>query len=474
MKLISLALKSIRCRRLSHAIIFAQLSVCFAILIYTVCMVLSQFDVLFVSNGTHRGWLYLSSDILYDNSIGEGYLGPPVTELFKEYDELIGVSSIEEYTPEQEKEMHGYVQSRLDEEYDKNHHKSKYKYCDLHESLSKSGLVSETAYNISGGGTFSVLDSDRTTHFTEAFLIDSKLYDGLKLNVKNNADLRDYNSDFDKRYFYALIYPDVSYGDRVYESNCGVGDVLVNEVYNLKERRYDKFYFEIVGELSDPAYVMSKRSFSGDGSMFTYLDVSYLSPQTMSENGALLAIRPEEFDRMEYYTTYAENFTLVKPRPDLTDAEYSELLDLIRECGFNVIDLDEAERNTIDEILRFISENCLILAASLLMVIFSIISVSMLSGEQVRREYAVYRLCGADLRKVKALSAVKWAFVFIPSMVMGTAIAIIYSGISEASTHFIALSAVPSGVLFAVLYVASFMMSYRSAGAGYKSTELSE
>ncbi len=474
MKLISLALKSIRCRRISHAIIFVQLSVCFAILIYTVCMVLSQFNVLFVSNGSHRGWLYLSSDVIYDNSLGEDYLGPPPTEIIEEYYELVGVSSFEELTPEQIKEEQGYLNSRVDEECDKNHHKLKYMYYDLHESLSKSGLVSETAYNISGGASFSVLDSDRTTHFSEVFLMDGKLYDGLKLNVKNNVDLRDYNSDFDKRYFYALIYPDVSYGDQVYKSNCGVGDVLVKEVYNMKERRYDKFYYEIVGELSDPAYVMREREFSGNSSMFTYLDVSYLQSQTMSENGALLVIRPEEFDRMEYYMTYNENVTLVKPRPDLTEAEYSELLDLIRECGFNVIDLDKAERNTIDEIWRFISENCLILAASLLMVVFSIISISMLSGGQVRREYAVYRLCGADLRKVKALSAAKWAMVFVPSMVMGIVTAIIYSKISETPTHFIALSAAVSGILFAVLYVASFIMSYRSASAGYKAEELSE
>ncbi len=474
MRIFSLAVKSIRCKWLSHLVVFVQLSVSFSILIYVICAVFNQFDIIITANGAYQGCLYLSPDIVYLQSLGDDYQGLPMAEIEKEYYEKVGVSSFEELTTEQQEELRGFLLWRFDEEYEKNHYKGKYFYSDLHEALSQSGFVEDTTYNYSFGQTYSINGSDQT-RFAETFLVDSKLYDKLKLNVKGGVDLQDYKSDFENRYFYALMYPDVSYGGQVNKSNYSVGDLLVGNVYNIKERCYETFYFEIVGELSEPTYVMKGIGYSGASSnVVGFLEMAFLTPQSISENGALLVIRPEEFDILEYYSSCNENFTLVKPRPDLTDAEYSELLDLIRECGFNVIDLDEAERNTIDEILRFISENCLILAASLLMVIFSIISVSMLSGEQVRREYAVYRLCGADLRKVKALSAVKWAFVFIPSMVMGTAIAIIYSGISEASTHFIALSAVPSGVLFAVLYVASFMMSYRSAGAGYKSTELSE
>ena len=71
-----------------------------------------------------------------------------------------------------------------------------------------------------------------------------------------------------------------------------------------------------------------------------------------------------------------------------------DLLNIIRESGFNAINLDEAERKTIDEIYKFIRENSLILAASVLMVVFSMISISVLQGSQVRREYGVYRLCG--------------------------------------------------------------------------------
>lgn len=473
MNILALALKSNRCKRFSSMIVFIQLSVCFAILIYSASAVFSQFDVIYTANGTHRGWLRISINSRYIDKNACEYPKeehPDIFKMYYEYLEQHGLTREQELTAEQYDEVYADYMERAYKIAVEHHHRGLYQYPDFYEKLERSGLAAETSRNYH---TFFESEDNgigETVWSVDVFHIDVNLYDGLKLRTKLGADLRDKPSK--ENYYYALMYPFLtSQGVEIPEQLYGVGDVLTYRRYNENTHRYETYYYEIVDELQTPAYVFPDIYYSGYMLEFECLEGSFLGAQTLDYNGALIALKPEGFDET---TTSSEMFTLVKPRPDLTETEYSELLELIRECGFNVIDLDEAERNTINDIWEFIRENCLILVASVLMVVFSIISISVLSGGQVRREYAVYRLCGADLRKVKALSAVKWALIFIPAMAAGILIAILYSKISETSTHFIVASALVSGVLFALLYIASFIMSYKSASAGYESSELSE
>lgn len=470
MRTINLALKSIRCNRLSFFIIFSQLSVCFAILIYSICAFFQQFDVLYTANEAYREQLYLSPDLLFVEDYSLSYEGISMSQLKIESLERLGLSSSEELTPEQALLHYTYMLDRNDEEFDKCHYKGKYLYADLFECLRQSGLTTETTGNVGGSQQLTVSSSGAEANINVT-LFDEKMYGQLEIGTKKNTDLRSYQST--DRYFYALMYPPMSLGEEAYTLPYGVGDVLTQEVYNLSEHRMEIFQYEIVDVLTEPAYYMPQLFYSGDSRPFTTLETAFLHVQTMEYSGGLIAVKPETFDAMSYYANYNYNFTLVKPNDDLTETQYSELLDIIRDCGFNVIDLNVAETNTLNAIINFIRENCVILIASVLVVIFSIISVSILLGSQTGREYAIYKLCGADTNKIRSVSAIKWALIFIPAIVVGIVIALVYSGITEAPSNFITLSALVSGMLFAVLYIISFVMSYKTANTKYDSSELS-
>lgn len=470
MRTVILALKSIRCKCLSFAIIFVQLSVCYAILVYSVCAVFQQFNVIFTANGAHRGYLYISPDELFIENYSENYQGASLSQLYLEFLEKQGLTIDEDVTPEQTKASYVYMLERNDEEFDKYHYKGKYLYSDLFQHLELSGLVTDTIGNIGGNQSLTVNNSDVKIS-TNVALIDEKLYKRLKLDTVKCIDLNSYKSN--DNYFYAFMYPNISLDGNV-SASYGIGDILTQEVYNIKEHRMETFYYEIVDMLNDPTYIMPQLLYSGDNSSLTNLETAFLHTQTMDYNGGLIAVKPDNFDAMAYYSKYNYIFNLVKPNENISEAQYSELLNIIRDCGFNVINLDKAEENTINGIISFIRENSVILAASVLIVVFSIISISMLSGSQVRCEYAVYKLCGADLRKLKALSAVKWALVFAPAMIVGIFIVIVYSKISERATNFIAVSALVSGSLFVLLYIVSFILSYKSASVDYEPSVLSE
>lgn len=475
MKTFYLALRSVRCKWFSFLIIFLQLSICFAILIYTACALFLQFDVIYTANGAHHGYLRLSPDLIFTENYEQEYRGiENRVDFLKMYFEFLkknGLTQEQGVTQEQYDFIYKEYAKREDNEFDQYHYMGKYQYYDLYDRISKTDYVVDI---ISNYGTFFAYEDKDTEHFYDVItvLMDGKLYDSIKLKTKRGVNLHDY--PLKDNYFYVLMYPNVSVKSEIDERPYRVGDVLSDKVYNRQTQCYETFYYEIVDELEDPAYILLELSYSGRSNKYTKLEQAFLSTQSMSYNGALVALKPIDFDRMNYYTYFNERFTLVKPRSNLSEKEYSDLLNIIRESGFNAINLDDAEQNTISEIWKFIRENCLIIVASVLMVVFSIISISVLSGSQVRREYGVYRLCGADLRKVKALTAVKWALIFVPAMLMGIVIAIIYSKICGTSTHFIAVSTAVSGVLFAALYIVSFIMSYKSASANYKSAELSE
>lgn len=482
MRTFILALKSMRCQRFSLAIILVQLAVCFAILIYTVGAFLGQFDIIITANGVQNGSLYLSPDYLYLNKYQSEYHGKGSLDFLSEYHEQQEEGTDSSSTPEQSKSLRYYLLDRYDEEYDKYHYKGKYLFLDLHESLNKSGLISNTlsitrswvtVFTDENGNTYSVIDNFGNVHSSWTVnLMDKNLYNGLKLDTINGKNLMDYETK--ENYFYAVIYPVVTIHGEVYELPYDIGDVLTQEVYNIKTHTKEQFKFEIVDKFKDPAYILPEVIYSGDISSKVNLENFLLGVQPMNYSGALIAMKPENFDDMAYYTDYTEYFDLVKPKEGLTADEYSQLIQTIRDCGFNTVNLDEATENTLDNIWKFIRENCLILAISALTVVFSIISVSMLSGSQVRRECAIYKLCGASKGKIKNITAVKWALIFIPSIIAGIILSIIYSAIQGVSIRFIMSSTLISAVMFILLYLLSVILSYRSASAGYSSADLSE
>lgn len=472
MRTFILALKSMRCQRFSLAIILVQLSVCFAILIYTASAFFGQFNILITANGVQNGYLYLSPDSLYIENYSMNYQGKQSSELYEEFLETQGLSLDSQLTAEQSKASYIYMLERNNEEFDKYHYKGKYLFSDLYDKLSQTGLISDMISN--AGGTTSYIDENgnASSYYSIVTLMDKKLYGGLKLDTVYGKDLMNYEAK--ENYFYAVMYPNVSVDGEVYKLPYSVGDVLTQEVYNIKTHKTEQFQFEIVDKLKDPAYVMPQLFYSGDGSSEIELERAFLSVQPMKYNGSLIALKPDNFSTEAYYSKYNETFTLVKPQEGLSSNEYLQLIEIIRDCGFNVINLDEATENTLDNIWSFICENCLILAISVIMVVFSVISVSMLSGSQVRCEYAIYRLCGANKGKIKSIVAAKWALIFVPSIIAGIIISIIYSIISEASIRFIAVSTLASGTVFVFLYLASFILSYKSASARYSSTDLSK
>lgn len=481
MRTVILSLKGIRIRWVSFTIIIVQLAVCFAILIYSVCGLFGQFDIIYTANGANRGYLYLFPDLIYtDNEAAEFRINhsdeiPDFFAIYKEFLEEHGLTEDEGVTGEQFEDIRKEYTVRIDNLNDKYHVPDKYQYLDLYEKLGKSGLVLETASNygtiVSTGSTAGGFHAvDEVYYSFQTVMMDEKLYDTLKMKTVRGINLHDYPEQ--GNYFYAVIYPNISIGEnKAEEIPYGVGDIITSTIYNNKELRDETFYFEIVDELKDPAYVMPELSISGPTDNFATLERAFLNPQSMVYNSGLIVLKPESFDRMDYYMNIGENYTMIKPRENLTESEYSELMGIIRECGFNTINLDDAEQNSIAEIWEFISENCVIIALSILMVTFSIISTSVLSSGQIQREYAVYRLCGADLNKLKKLTAVKWAIVFIAAMIVGIILAAAYSAINSSSMHFVLISAIVSTILSVVLYFCSFLASYRSARG--KTTELS-
>lgn len=469
MRMIKLALQSIRCNRLSFFIIFIQLSVCFAILIYSMCALLQQFYLLYTANMAHHGKLYLSPDELFVENYSLIYDGPSLSQLKIEFHEQQSLSLSEDLTLEQIQQRNVYLLDRNDEEFDKRHYKGKYLYADLLESLQRSELIVDTIYNV-GGQQRLFVNGSETVADLNVTLFDEKLYTQLKMNTNKNTDLLNYQST--DNYFYALMYPSLSSDGEIYTLPYDVGDVLIQEVYNFKEHRIEIFQYEIVDVLAEPTYYMPQLFYSGDNRSLATLETAFLHVQTMEYSGGLIAIKPENFDVTSYYANYNCNFIMVQPNDDMTETQRSELLNIIRNCGFNVIDLNIAETNTLDSIIKFIHENCVILIASLLSVIFSIISVSILLGNQTVLEYTICKLCGANMKKIRLLSAIKWVLIFVPAMILGIVIAFVYSQIVGMPLNFIALSTLVSGILFAALYVTSFMMSYKTANSKYEASEL--
>lgn len=477
MKLFKLSLKSLRGQKTAFIVIFVQLSVCFAILIGIVSSVLSQFNILTVANNVHRNCVRLSPDYIYVDNYTNNYKNS--VDYFRMYFDYLEKNNINEadLTEEQAENIYREYLEAADKEADEKHFPGKYQYIDLHNKLSALNYIEDVFSNY--WTIIAYRDEQGQPYDVNIIMMNETLYDGLKWRTKNNTNLKKYNdgklNTDNSRYFYAVKYPKVSVGDDTFEIPYDVGDVIVDpKVYNYKEHRFETFYYEIVDEYTEPAYILPDLKYSGDSDRYTFLDKAFITEQTIMYSGALTVLKPDDFDLSDYYTSFTEAFTLVKLKNNISEEEYNEFQDLALKCGFNINDLNIAEVNTINKIWEYIRENSFILIISLLMVIFSIISVSVLSGNRVKRENAIYKLCGANKNDLKIISAIKWGLVFLSAMISGTVISFIYSSINTISTRFIFQSAFVSSGGFAVMYILSSVLSYKAANSNYSSSDMSE
>ncbi len=472
MKTVKLSLKSLMCHKTAFFIILVQLSVCFALLIGTASSVFSQFNIITAANNAHRDYIRLTTDYIFVDNYMYGYESS--VDYFRMYFDYLEKNNIDEADLTDEQAM-GIYQEYLelaDAEADEKHYLGKYHYIDLYNNLHTLDCIDNIVSNY---WTILGYQDDKGQAFdVNIVMMDKTLYEGLDWNTRNNKKLSKYSAD-NSNYFYAIKYPSVSIGDDIEEIPYDVGDIIVDEnVYNFKEHRFETFYYEIVDEYVAPTYILPDLKYSGDSEQYTFLDTAFITEQSMMYNGALVVLKPDDFDISNYYTTFAECFTLVKLQDDFSDKDYNDFLKLVLENGFNANDLNTAEANTINKIWEYIRENSFILVVSLLMVIISIISVSVLSGNRVRRENAIYKLCGASNWKLKIMSAIKWGLIFFLSMILGTIISGIYSSINTNSNRFAFPSVIVSSCVFVFIYVISFVLSYKAANVNYSSSYMCE
>lgn len=471
MKTLTMALRSIRCRKISFAIIFAQLSISISIIICTVCALLYQFNILYTAGDTVENYLRLTRDVVFVDDYRYNYQSS--VDFFIMMQDYMNENQLEQVTDEQYYEIYKEYTELQDEEFDQNHYLGKYQYVDLYEVLTDSGLVTDILSNYSTLAAYKANNGER--YDVSVTMMEGELYDDLRFNTKHGTNLHNYSNADVPNYFYAVMYPNISIGNEEYKVPYGVGDVIVDtHVYNIKEHRFETFYYEIIDEFSEPAYALTSLEYSGTSERYTYIEQAFLSEQEMKHNGSLIVLKPEGFDRMAYYMNFDECFTMVKLREDITSEEYSEFLDKTIACGFNTIDLNKAKENTITSIWQYIRENSFILIAAMLMVAFSIISISALLGNRVKYEYAIYKLCGADKNKLKIISAVKWAMIFIPAMIFGIFIAWIYLCVNSLSVRFIPISAAFSSAVFIIMYLLSVALSYKAAVSAGSTNNISE
>lgn len=456
MNSIILALRSMKIQKWSLIIVLLQLSMCFSILVYSLSSLINQFNIVIVSNGTYKDYYRLTRDILFVDNYYYNYESS--VDFFTMVTEYMNEKHIETIDDEAYLEIYGKYIDLQEREFDEKHYLGKYQYIDLYNYLLKCGLVSDIKSNY-----WTIFSSTfgENRYDVNILMMDEDIFSELLLNTENNVDLKNYKCSHN--YFYAIMYPNVSIGEGT-KPPYRIGDILVDErVYNMSSHKFETFYYEIIDVFTEPTYTLTELEYSGADSEYRYLDKSFLNSQSIKYNGALVVLKPQNFNRSDYRYNFDEIFTLVKLNDNITEDEYNEFIDKVIECGFNIIDLNEAKDNTIQSIWQFIKQNCFMLLVSLIMVVFSIISVSILSGVETRHEIALFRICGASNNKLKLISSIKWAILFILSMIIGLIIAVIYSKITDSPTYFIVPSSFFSVLTFIFLYIMTFMLSYKSA-----------
>ncbi len=455
----TLALRSLKKQWASFLIIAVQIAVCFAVTAYTLSSVFQQYDIVLSANGAHKGYLYLNSDPnkLDEILVSDENSGRPDFESVKEeYFAKNNITDPSTLTEQQWDEFYAFFYEKDAEYMEKVHYKGKYLYEDLFAALNDSGCISEIHYNAALG--------------ISTVLIDEYLLKNVRLS---NADISPlFEPTEDENHYYALMYPWMTDENAPSADSppYKVGDIITERTYNLKEHRYDTFTIEIVGELDDPAYAFPMNEFSATKAE---LEGFFLSPQSISVSGMLIALKKDSFNYMDYMNG-RPSYIMAKLADGITDEQYDKLLSVIDECGFAAVDLDEAEENTIAKITAFVSENSVILISSLLLTVFSVVAVSILSGSKTRREYAVYKLCGMSRAGLTRLTAVKWLIIFTAAVTVGSLLAAAYLNIIGEKLSYLLYGAIAAAVMFAVLYALSLLMSYYSSVRSLKAYESGE
>ncbi len=468
-----IAFKIMRCRRFSYILIAIQLAVCFSILTYTVCAFLQQFNVIITANGANKGYLRLCINRNFSTNQAPDFEIPSYLETYNNFCKQNNIEPGTPFTEEQEEAYRIYDSEVINSIYDNHNYKGKYLHHDFFTELEKSGYISEIVSFFSSYGEFKCVDTGKNSSINCMFM-DEKMYKKFNFNTERGVDLEEYKTDC-SNYFYCIMYPDIAPTKKEDEKEIiteyDIGDVLIQKVYNFKKHCTEEFYFEIVDKFVIPSYVLpcDEGKNYGEWNIDTLNSFkgSFLSEQKIYDNGSLIAITPKEFNRLDYWLDYYNAYTMIAPVENISTKEYSALLDIIYGNGFIAVDLDEAESNTMNKIWDFVANNCFVLAFCFIAVLFSVISVSFLSGTRLKREYALLMLCGADRKQLKVITAIKWLYVFLPSCTWGIIVVATYSMMLGKAVRFVTQSVMMSVILFALLYLISFTLSYKASTRNY-------
>lgn len=478
MKTLIIAFRSIKLRKVTFAVIFVQLSICISVIICTVCAVISQFNILASANNAYENYLRLSTDMIYYDNYRREYESE--VDFFLMLQKFMEENNLSEISNEQYRKILAEYTEMQDKEFDEKHYPGKYQFIDLYNEVSELGIVADTISNYSTWIKFNN-DTGDMNNIVPVTMMDKKLYEGLRLYTKHGLNLNDYKNPDTPNYYYAIMYPCISSGDKendiYYKSDLpyGIGTVIVDDnVYNLKTHSYETFYYEIIDEFAEPSYEIPYLEYSGESKYYTYIEKAFLSGQTPENNGTLIVLKPDDFDMAAYYPNFNESLTMMKLKSNITEEQYSKFLDTTIKCGFNTVFLNDAKENTVSEIWQYVRENSLVLIMSVLVVVFSIISISVLLGNRIKHEYAVYRLCGAGKISIMKISAVKWGIIFIPALFAGAVISWIYLSYDALLMRFIPVSTAFSSTVIILVFILSVILSYKAVNAEKFINDISE
>ena len=233
--------------------------------------------------------------------------------------------------------------------------------------------------------------------------------------IVNNLDIEMY-----KGHWLSEANPDekyingVAYATNHTVDNLKIGDIVSAEVYNFKQKQYERLDIKIIGILKSPTYSLNGGGFSTSNSGNSIDDIfarTAQEPSSESKRFSITIYPFEGYSYEDYHATVNENVFFETSENDSIEEITARLTD----NGYNVGNLYELHTKYSNEIFSELRQSIIFLSVTFVASVLSMIGVTALVVEQGTKKYAIYSLCGAMIIDNVCIIAIQMMIMLMTS-----------------------------------------------------------
>lgn len=446
-------------RLLLYMLVFAQLTVCFLAVQFTLFTANQTFDVLYAAGDTYQNTYAISLNVnaaqQYENNIMRD--ADEDMKLHEQFtDDFVAMHNI--IIPQNVPDVYMAYWEKISQ--DDALRDAYVEYIELrwHNEMKKSGYQSPemTLYQYTKQDP-AIKSMHTVAKFHQNFyMADRYFFENLRMKTQNSTNMKNYHSTEDKLYAIAYPFTPPKKSTDPDLQPYQIGERIIQRWLDEDTGTFRDVEIEVVDAFLDPAYIPFTYQFNYLESI-DYFEYGYMLYAGQSSSPELLILAPDNMMYMQNAYHTSRILTLVQLHDHLSAEEQEAFFTDLEMVGGNHIPLVTGYTAKQKSLWFFFRQHALILVLALITLWLSVCAVALLLTSSNMRTYSIFLLCGARRVEVLCLSTIPWVLSVIASGVLSFAILTVLDGIKVQSLslsvfrYFNEYNIVATAVLFALV-----------------------